>query len=576
VKFCTVCGTPVGSTPAPSPIPTPVQEPEDEATVVLDEEPIAEDEATVVLDEEPTPEPVPEPTPAPIPVPEPTPAPIPEPVPEPTPAPIPEPTPEPAPEPAVQEPEDEATMILEEEPADEATMILEEEPADEATTILGEQPAYQQPVYQQPQNQQPTYQQPTYQQPQSTYQQPAYQQPQNQTPTQPLNQAPNQAPVNASKPEKKKGGNGVVIAIAVIAVLAVIGVAVGIMIKKEIIKLPGSLGTESTEVADEDSSEVTSENATGENQETVAADVDVESLVADIDASVEDAKSMLDDDTQVLDGMDKLRTAMDDYLAKSEEAGGYSEVIDEKINAAYSDYVDGVKKRLNFLSQQTLAGSIYTQAMDEVNNVLDYADTLNAAGYNVDELVASLNSTKEQFDTDYRNNMIETFNEFSTREQWSRTEAWNLMSTADQMYDENDMEDPIRLRFEYALAYFYQKEAETQYNDGTITAKGAAQKIAGVIPDTDYNLMLIYEYMLYMEEAGEDYSEVSDAYYDALYQIYDTQGIDLTSDIDIYKFWSFNSFDEYSSSVEDGDINGLSNDNRTYIRELFQGISFVD
>jgi hypothetical protein len=148
------------------------------------------------------------------------------------------------------------------------------------------------------------------------------------------------------------------------------------------------------------------------------------------------------------------------------------------------------------------------------------------------------------------------------------------MSTADQMYDESDMNDPIRLRFEYALAYFYQKEAETQYYNGTITAKGAAQKLAGVIADTDYNLMLIYEYCVYMEAAGEDCSDVVDAYYDALYQIYDTQGIDLTYDIDIYKFWSFNNFDEYSSSVADGDINGLTTENRDYIRELFSNISF--
>jgi hypothetical protein len=172
--------------------------------------------------------------------------------------------------------------------------------------------------------------------------------------------------------------------------------------------------------------------------------------------------------------------------------------------------------------------------------------------------------------------MIETFNEFTTREQWSRTEAWNLMSSADQMFDSDDMDNPIRTRYEYALAYYIQKEAETQVNEGTITSKGAAQKIARVLEDTDYNLMLIYEYMYYMDDAGEDYSEVEDAYYEVLYQIYDTQGIDLTYDIDIYQFWSFNNFDEYSDTVEDGDYNGLSSENREYARELFSQISFVD
>jgi hypothetical protein len=384
-------------------------------------------------------------------------------------------------------------------------------------------------------------------------------------------------PVKTSTKKEKKGGKGLAVAVIIILVLVVAAIAVWLLIKNDKIHLPSSLGktdedTTSEEMIDgENEDENEDESATDDATETDEAEV--EELIADADDAVESAKSMLDDDSQVVDAMSQIRSAMDEYLEKSSEVG-YSSVIEEHINDAYGTYVNGMSRRVDYMSTQTLSGGIYSQLMSEINDVIGYADTISAAGYSID--TTEITTLRDTFDTDYRTKIIETFNEFSTRDAWSRTEAWNLMSETDSMFDADDFDNPIKLRYEYALAYWTQKQIETDLASGTITAKGAAVKIGNILEATDYNLMLIYEYINFMDEAGEDYSAVSDAYYEALYQIYDTQGIDLTSDIDIYKFWSFNSFDDYSSSVGDGDVNGLTNENRTYIRELFQGVSFVN
>ncbi len=264
---------------------------------------------------------------------------------------------------------------------------------------------------------------------------------------------------------------------------------------------------------------------------------------------------------------------MNQYLEKSDELG-HSSIIEERIADAYDSYVEGVSRRIDFMSAQTLSGSVYAQVMDEIDSAIDYADTLSEAGYTVDR--EEITRLRSSFDADYRQRVIDTFNEITTRDTWSRTEAWNLMQDTDNMYDSSDLEDPIRLRYCFALAYFIQKEAETQVAEGTITAKGAAQKIAGVISDTDYNLMLIYEYIQYMYAAGEDCSDVENAYYTVIQYINNTQGIQIGSDIDVYKFWSFNDFGEYSYGVEDGDVNGLTTQNRQWIRDYLGTISFTD
>jgi hypothetical protein len=262
---------------------------------------------------------------------------------------------------------------------------------------------------------------------------------------------------------------------------------------------------------------------------------------------------------------------MDQYLETSSEVG-YNSVIEKHINDAYDAYVEGASRRADFMSTQTLSGSIYSQIISEMDDVIGYADTISSAGYSVD--TTEITEIKNNFDSDYRKKIIETFNEFSTRDAWSRTESWNLMSETDSMFESDDLNNPIKLRYAFALAYWTQKQIETDLASGTITEKGAATKIGNVIEATDYNLMLIYEYINYMKASGEDCSGVESAYNDVINQIYSTQGILIGDDVDVYHFWYFNNFDEYSSSVADGSVNGVTDENREFIRDRFSQVQF--
>ena len=171
--------------------------------------------------------------------------------------------------------------------------------------------------------------------------------------------------------------------------------------------------------------------------------------------------------------------------------------------------------------------------------------------------------------------MIDTFDEFTTREAWSRTEAWNLMrDTADNMFDSSDLDNPLRLRYCYALAWWTQKQIETELGSGTITQKGAAIKIADLIEAMDYNPMMMNYYIQYMSAAGEDCQDVAAAYDEIVRRIAQTQGTELGSEIDLAHFWYFNDITAPAAGVQDGSINGITPENREWIRSRMKSVSF--
>ena len=181
-------------------------------------------------------------------------------------------------------------------------------------------------------------------------------------------------------------------------------------------------------------------------------------------------------------------------------------------------------------------------------------------------------AARDEFDTTYTSKIINTFNEFTSRATWSRTESWNLMSaTADNMFDPSDLDNPVRLRYAYALAWWTQKQIETEMNSGTITAKGAAIKIANLIDVMDYNPMMIHYYITYMEEFGEDCTEVASAYNDIVEHLAQTQGIRIGEDIPLDHFWYFNDFGTYSVDS----TNGVTPENRQWIRDRMSSVVFT-
>ena len=382
------------------------------------------------------------------------------------------------------------------------------------------------------------------------------------TPVQPM---PVQNEKPAKKQKEKKNSNTALVVIVIILVLLIVAAGtICFMIWKGTISLPtGGKDTETAQVQEESSEIDTSE------EETTTVAVNVDELFVDADALLETGKNQITQDSEIVNGMNSLTDAIGQFTAKAQEAGDATLAAD-RVTDAYASYADAVVRHKDMLNGQNLSGAIYGQIMSEMNSAVALGDDLKGQGYNVDN--SSLTSARDEFSTTYTDNIIKTFDEFTTRETWSRTESWNLMSeTPDNMFDSSDLDNPIRLRYVYALAWWTQKQIETELTNGTITAKGAAIKIANLIDAMDYNPMMVKYYIDYMKEAKEDCSEVEAAYNDVVKQLSDTQGINIGKDIALDHFWYFNDFGTYSVD----DTNGVTTENRQWIRDRMSQVTFV-
>ena len=369
----------------------------------------------------------------------------------------------------------------------------------------------------------------------------------------------------AKSKDDEKASPALIIVVVVLAVLVIASGIVCFLVWNGTISLPFG-GTVTEETTDE-------EESTEATTEAETSTVDVDELFAETDTLAETGKGQIAVDAEIVDGMNNLNAAIQEYASKAEEAGDISLAVD-RINDAYVAYITAIVRHKDMLSASTLSGAIYKQILIEMDDAAALGDDLAAKGYEVD--YSSLTSAKDEFINAYTGKIVAAFDEFTTRPQWSRTESWNLMSeTVDNMFDTSDLDNPLRLRYAYALSWWIQKQIETELQSGTITAKGAAIKIGGMIQTMDYNPMMINYYINYMNEAGEDCTEVSQAYDDIVNQLSQTQGFVLGQDIPLDHFWYFNDFGEYAGDVEDGTTNGVTPENRQWIRDRMANVEFV-
>jgi len=385
-------------------------------------------------------------------------------------------------------------------------------------------------------------------------------------PTQPKPaSAPNKQPKPAKPKSDEKASPALIAIVVILAVLVIVSGIVCFLVWNGTISLPfGGSAVEKT-VDDEESTEATTEAETGT--------VDADELFAETDTLAETGKGQIAVDAEIVDGMNNLNTAIQEYASKAEEAGDISLAVD-RINDAYISYITAIVRHKDMLSASTLSGAIYKQILIEMDDAAALGDDLAAKGYEVD--YSSLTSVKDEFIKSYTGRIVAAFDEFTKGQMWSRTECWNLMSeTPDNMFDNSDLDNPLRLRYAYALSWWIQKQIESELASGTITTKGAAIKIGGMIETMDYNPMMINYYISYMNDAGEDCSEVSQAYDDIVNQLSQTQGIVIGQDIPLEHFWYFNDFGEYSGDMEDGSTNGVTPENRQWIRDRMANVTFV-
>ena len=365
--------------------------------------------------------------------------------------------------------------------------------------------------------------------------------------------------------DEKKAGAGMIIAVLILLLLVIASGVVCVLVWNGTISLPFS--EKKLEIEPEVSTEENTESMDGELSEKPS--VDTTELFAEPQALLAEGRNQVGNDAEVFTGMENLRNAMNQFAEKAEEAGDAS-IASDKIAEAFNTYVSGVIRHKDLMNGQTLSGSIYSQIMSEINDAIALAEEFADKGYTLD--VSTLTSTKEEFASSYKDRVIAAFDDFTNRAAWSRTEAWNLMSnTPETMFETTDLDNPLRLRYAYALSWWVQKQIETELGNGTITAKGAALKIANMIDVMDYNPMMINYYITYMKDSGEDCSEVSQAYDEMIEHIAQTQGIRIGEDIALDHFWYFNDFGTYSVD----DTNGVTVENRQWIRDRMENVAFV-
>lgn len=367
---------------------------------------------------------------------------------------------------------------------------------------------------------------------------------------------------------KSGGGSGVKIAIIALCVLIAAAAVVLVLVWKNVIKLP--FGLPAFPAAADAETQVQTETDDGGTEKLSEADElpgVTEEQLSGADELLGAGKDKIGSIEELMDGTDDIRSAIDQYQSLAAEYG-MSEAVSERMDDAYDAYVSAVIKHKDFMAEQELSGGIYAQVMSELEEAASRAEELADAGFDVD--TSLLESETKGFDSNYRGRIIKAFNEFASRDSWSRTEAWNLMDDTDIIFGSEDLDDPLRLRYCYALAWWTQKQIETELNSSTITQKGAAIKIAGLIEATDYNLMLVNDYIQYMHVSDQDCYAVESAYNEIIDHLAETQGIRVGQDIDLAHFWYFNDFGEYSVDSE----NGVTPENRQWIRQRMSSVTF--
>lgn len=387
-------------------------------------------------------------------------------------------------------------------------------------------------------------------------------------------QLPKAKPVSKDKPKPKtdeKQMSGLILFLVILLLILIVAGIVGVLMWKETIPAPDVITEKTESVTDETDFETVVSESAEMAAETTEPTIDTDTLFAETDVLVETAQEQMYNDAEIITAMDNLASAASEYAQKAEEAGDASLAAD-RIADTYEAYIEAVDRHKNMMNASTLSGAIYAQIMSELNAAIELGEKLTDKGYEID--ISSVKQSMDEFDKSYHERIIAAFDEFTTREAWSRTEAWNLMKDTDSMYDSGDLDDPIRLRYCYALSWWTQKQIETELASGTITEKGAAIKIAGLLEAMDYSPMMVNYYIQYMSAAGDGCDSVVTAYNEIVEHIKDTQGIELGRDIDLAHFWYYNDVSNPADGVQNGTVNGVTQENREWIRSRMRYAEF--
>ena len=372
------------------------------------------------------------------------------------------------------------------------------------------------------------------------------------------------------QPAAKKSKVPVIIAIVLAVILLLLG-AVYLMI--------GIFGSDNLEAA-----------ATTPSRETAVEEVisqtdakgDITLLNA-VDTVAESAKAEYEAGNYE-GGCTQGKEALEQYMTVA-EANNLTEEVQKKIEDAYEVYQNSVIMQCNNLEEQQASEAMFEQTWGIISDAADFSTQLVENGYAVDN--SELMTYKEECTLVFKTKFIEAINNITGYENWSRDEAWNYAEEAEKinengnamMFDSEDLEDPLRLRYEYSLAWVTRKRSETGLADGSLTKADVVNNMRAILKETDYNLLLLQDIISYGSDAGLDISRYAEAYNAIVDEIYREQGLtivagdaqDVPQTVDVRHFWYFNDLtgeDAYKVDFS----NGTTAATRAWIRNNVPGI----
>ena len=372
------------------------------------------------------------------------------------------------------------------------------------------------------------------------------------------------------RPPAGKSKAPLIIAIVLAVILLLTG-AVFLMI--------GIFGSDHLEVSD-DSSQV--ENAAVEEASRTNEGGDAALLDA-VDIIAENARAEYE--AENYDGAcAQAKDALAQYLTIAEENNLQAEA-QKKIEDVYQIYQDSVIVRCDNLESQQAGSAMFEQTWGIISEAVDFSTQIAECGFTIDD--SELAAYQEECVNVFKVKFIEAINNITNYENWSRDEAWSYAEEAEKinkngnavMFDTDDLDDPLRLRYEYSLAWVTRKQSETGMADGSLTKADVVNNMRAILRETDYNLLLLQDIISYGNDVGLDVSRYVQAYNAIVDEIYREQGLMIVAGdsqnapqtVDVRHFWYFNDLtgdDAYKVDFS----NGTTAATRSWIRNNIPGI----
>lgn len=185
-----------------------------------------------------------------------------------------------------------------------------------------------------------------------------------------------------------------------------------------------------------------------------------------------------------------LKDVLDQYYTFASENDALEEVA-ERAGSVFDSYQNAVLEHVSLLEQQDTLPSMYIQMKLELDEAIQLAQKYGEIGISFD--YALLEDKLSTLSVDYKARLINNFDnkayeQINGNGVISRSALWPLMENANEtgLYNDEDVNDPLRLRYIAALTYHTDSEIDNLDN------VQAANKIYEVLEETDYSPLLLY------------------------------------------------------------------------------------